>query len=183
MTPSSVLLLPGRDGAPAHHWQTLWQRRHGHQRLEQHEWARPLRGDWQIQLENEVLQRTGPLWLVAHDLGCWLVAAWACASRHAHKVAGALLVAPCDVHAEPVRAALRSWQATPRVPLPFSAVLVASRNDPHCDPAHARELAAAWGAQFIDHGDCGHLDGDAALGSWPQGHVLLQSLTPLQRET
>jgi uncharacterized protein len=180
MTPSSVLLLPGRDAATARHWLALWQHKFGYMRIEQHEWQRPLRGDWQIRLEDELSDRSEPVLFVAHDLGCWLVAAWAATSRHTHKVAGALLVAPCDVHVEPARTQLRSWQTTPIRPLPFTSVLVASANDPQCALDRAAELAGLWGAQFIDHGQSGHIDAQASLGSWPEGHVLLQGLMTLQ---
>jgi predicted alpha/beta hydrolase family esterase len=28
----------------------------------------------------------------------------------------------------------------------------------------------------MDYGDCGHINADSGLGSWPEGHVLLQDL-------
>ena len=34
----------------------------------------------------------------------------------------------------------------------------------------------AWGAQFIDHGACGHINADSGLGDWPEGRALLRSL-------
>jgi pyruvate dehydrogenase E1 component len=33
-----------------------------------------------------------------------------------------------------------------------------------------------WGAQFMDYGECGHINADSGLASWPEGHVLLQDL-------
>ena len=53
---------------------------------------------------------------------------------------------------------------------------MASRNDPYCEFERARLFAYAWGAQFMDYGDCGHINADSGLASWPEGHVLLQDL-------
>ncbi|MBI5907735.1 MAG: alpha/beta hydrolase, partial [Burkholderiales bacterium] len=44
MQPSNVLLLPGWQNSGPDHWQSLWERVHGYQRVEQHDWMRPLRG-------------------------------------------------------------------------------------------------------------------------------------------
>ena len=55
-------------------------------------------------------------------------------------------------------------------------MLLASRNDPYCEFERARLFAYAWGAQFMDYGDCGHINADSGLASWPEGHVLLQDL-------
>ena len=44
--PSNVLLLPGWQNSGEGHWQTEWERLHGYRRVEQHDWMRPLRGDW-----------------------------------------------------------------------------------------------------------------------------------------
>ena len=46
-----------------------------------------------------------------------------------------------------------------------------------CDVRAGPELFAyAWGAQFMDYGECGHINADSGLASWPEGHVLLQDL-------
>jgi predicted alpha/beta hydrolase family esterase len=174
--PGNVLLLPGREGGGTKHWQTLWEQRHGYRRVEQHEWMRPLRGDWVARLEDVVLSCTEPAVLVAHGLGCVLVAAWAAHSSNAHRAKGALLVAPADVERPELREQLRSWSPVELGALPFPGVLLASRNDPHCAFERARLFAHAWNAQFMDYGDCGHIDAASGLASWPEGHVLLQDL-------
>ena len=33
----------------------------------------------------------------------------------------------------------------------------------------ARELAEAWGAEFVDAGDSGHLNSESGHGPWPDG--------------
>ncbi len=50
-----VLLLPGwLDSGPLH-WQSRWEALHGYTRVQQHDWQRPLRGDWQARLEEVVV--------------------------------------------------------------------------------------------------------------------------------
>jgi predicted alpha/beta hydrolase family esterase len=176
MKPSNVLTLPGWQGSGPRHWQSLWEERHGYKRVEQHDWQRPLRGDWIARLEEVLLSRDEPAVLVAHSLGCLLVAAWASHSRQLHRVKAALLVAPGDVERPEMQSMLPSWLPIARNPLPFASVLVASRDDPYCRIERAEALARGWSAQFIDHGEAGHINADSHLGSWPEGHVLLQDL-------
>jgi predicted alpha/beta hydrolase family esterase len=174
--PHNVLTLPGWEGSGARHWQTLWEQRHGYRRVEQHDWMKPLRGDWVARLEDVVLACDEPPVLVAHSLGCILVAAWAAASKNAQRVKAALLVAPGDVERTEVREQIPTWSPIELQALPFPAVLLASRNDPYCAFERARLFAHAWNAQFMDYGDCGHINADSGLASWPEGHVLLQDL-------
>ena len=71
----NVLILPGWQDSGAPHWQSRWEALHGFQRVPQHDWHHPLRGDWMTQLEEAVLAADRPLALAAHSLGCQLVAA------------------------------------------------------------------------------------------------------------
>jgi hypothetical protein len=169
-------MLPGWHGSEPKHWQTLWEERHHYRRVEQHDWRKPLRGDWIARLEDVVLSCEEPAVLVAHSLGCILVAAWAAHSRNTQRVKAALLVAPADVERAGVRDQLPSWSPIELQALPFPSVLVASRTDPYCEFERARLFAHAWNAQFMDYGDCGHINADSGLASWPEGHVLLQDL-------
>ena len=176
MKASSVLVLPGWQDSGPRHWQSLWVQQHGYRRVEQHDWQSPLRGDWIARLEDVLLSLDEPAVLVAHSLGCILVAAWAAHSRNLHRVKAALLVAPGDAERPEIRASLRSWSPSPLQRLPFPSVLVASRDDPYCAFERARLFGHAWGSQFIDYGAAGHLNADSHLASWPEGHVLLQDL-------
>lgn len=177
MQPSRILLLPGWQNSGPDHWQSHWEGRYGYQRVEQHDWLRPLRGDWTARLEDAVLDAGGPVVLVAHSLGCVLAAWWAAHSRSTCHVRAALLVAPADVEQPGLRARLPGWAPLARRPLPFGAAVLASRNDPYCSAARAQALAHSWGARFVDCGARGHLNGDSALGDWPEGHALLANLT------
>lgn len=176
MKPTRVLLLPGWHNSGPAHWQSLWEAAYGYARVQQHDWERPLRGDWLMQLEEAVLACDEPVVLVAHSLGCIQVAAWAAHSRNTQRVKGALLVAPGDVERDAMRALLPSWSPIARQRLPFTSVLVASRDDAHCSFARAEELAQDWGAELVDAGNAGHLNADSGLGDWPQGQALLRRL-------
>jgi uncharacterized protein len=176
MKSSNVLILPGWENSGPQHWQTFWEKRHGYVRVEQHDWTKPLRGDWLARLEDVVLSRDEPAVLVAHSLGCILTAAWSAVSKNAHRVKAALLVAPGDVERPDIREQIPTWSPIELRSLAFPSVLLASRDDPYCEFERARLFAHAWGAQFMDYGACGHINADSGLASWPEGHVLLQDL-------
>ena len=153
-------------------------------RVEQHDWMRPLRGDWTARLEEMLLDHAQhnsgpnpqPCVLVAHSLGCLLVAAWAAHSRNTHLVKAALLVAPGDAAREELRSALTSWAPVTMQRLPFKSILLGSQNDPYCSLERAQAFASAWGAEFINYGAAGHINGESGLGDWPQGHEILMRL-------
>lgn len=175
MNNARVLTVPGWHGSGAEHWQSRWEVLYGYRRVEQHDWARPLRGDWSARLEDEILAGGDtPVVLVAHSLGCALVAAWAQHSRTTRRVRAALLVAPPDVEREDLQAQLHGWSPLARQRLPFITTVIASSDDPYCATARAQGFASAWGAAFVDVGPRGHLNADSGLGDWPQGYAYLR---------
>lgn len=176
MKPAQILILPGWQSSGPTHWQSLWCAQFGYQWVEQHDWMRPLRGDWIARLEEVVLATEAPLVLVAHSMGCHLVAAWAAHSRHTGRVKGALLVAPGDAERDELRPLLPSWCPPVLQTLPFPGVLVASSNDPYCSFRRACQFASAWGADLFNAGALGHINADSELGDWSQGHGLLQAM-------
>lgn len=184
MSNTTILLLPGWQNSGPAHWQSLWEQRHGYRRVEQHDWMRPLRGDWITRLQDVVLeleQGRAPdaparIVLVAHSLGCQLVAAWAAASGLGHRIQAALLVAPGDPRVDAVAPTLASWSPVMLQALPFPSVLLASRDDPYCSYEQARHYATAWGAQCVDYGHAGHINAASGLGDWLDGHARLRDL-------
>jgi predicted alpha/beta hydrolase family esterase len=182
LTPN-VLILPGWQSSGPAHWQSRWESLYGDQRVEQHDWMRPLRGDWIARLEDVLLSQTGPSVLVCHSLGCLLTAAWASHSRNTHLVVGALLVAPGDPDQPELQAALKSWSPVPLNRLPFKSILLASQNDPYCSLARARSFAEAWGSECIDYGARGHINAESGLGDWPEGRTLLSRLSDAVAES
>lgn len=152
-----VLTLPGWQNSSPDHWQSRWERVHGCERVEQHDWMRPLRGDWCARLEDALLAQPAPVVLAAHSLGC-------------------LLVAPGDAESAVLAGPLPGWAPIVRRALPFPATLVASTDDPYCILERAHGLAASWGADLVVAGAHGHMNAASALGEWPQGWALLQAV-------
>jgi uncharacterized protein len=187
-----TFLLPGWLNSGPAHWQSRWEAIYGYARVPQHDWQRPLRGDWIAQLETVLLSNKelsaqlicGPeadlasksVVLVAHSLGCHLVAAWAAHSRHAHGVRGALLVAPPDPTQADWPSDLHNWRQPLLQRLPFPSVCVTSSNDPFDKAGRGTAMGQAWGARCVDAGPLGHINGDSGLNDWPAGHALLAQL-------
>lgn len=175
-TAPRVLLLPGWLDSDPPHWQSRWEALHGDTRVVQDDWQWPRRGDWMARLEDVVLGLDAPAVLVAHSLGCQLVAAWAAHTRHADRVRAALLVAPPDVEREDMPPQLHTWRPIARERLRFASLAVVSQDDPYCDPARAAAMVAAWGSELVSVGPRGHINGESGLGDWPEGRALLDSL-------
>jgi hypothetical protein len=171
-----VLLLPGWLDSGPDHWQTLWQARHGDTRVTQDDWLWPRRGDWMARLEEVLLESAAPALLVAHSLGCHLVAAWAAHSQHTARVRGALLVAPPDIERDDMPPNLHPWRPIVRTRLPFASIAVTSSDDPYGSAERSAALPRDWGAERIDIGPCGHINGESGLGDWPAGRALLERL-------
>ena len=172
----AVLLLPGWQGSGPEHWQMRWAQRYGYSVVEQNDWLRPRRGDWLARLDEVVIDASGPVVLVAHNLGCILVSAWASFSRHTGKVQAAMLVTPSDVALPATQEALPGWLPIDKLPLPFRSMVVGRDNDPHCSAVRARQLAKDWSARWADMNAAGHTKAEPSPGDWPEGHMLLQTL-------
>jgi uncharacterized protein len=174
--PLRVLILPGWQNSGPQHWQSRWQAAHGFERVEQADWDWPRRGDWMARLDEVLLADERRAVLVAHSLGCQLVAAWAAHSRHTARVHAALLVAPPDTARDDMPPQLAGWRQITTQRLPFPAHVVFSSDDPFCSAERAVEMAAAWGARSTALGARGHINGDSGLGGWPDGLAMLNAL-------
>lgn len=183
MPTPNTLILPGWQSSGPGHWQSRWEALYNDVRVEQHDWMRPLRGDWISRLEDVLLSKTGPSILVCHSLGCILTAAWAGHSRNTHLVKGALLVAPGDPETEIGQSNFPSFGPVPMQRLPFPSIVVSSRDDPFTSFERSRSFAQAWGSEFIDYGARGHINADSGLGDWPEGRALLARLSDSQATT
>ncbi|MBX3603790.1 MAG: serine hydrolase family protein [Piscinibacter sp.] len=176
VTPPRILLLPGWQNSGPTHWQTRWELRHGDRRVEQSDWDWPRRGDWMARLDEVLLENAAPAVLVAHSLGCQLVAAWAAHSTHAARVQSAMLVAPPDSERDDFPPQLSTWRPIVRRRLPFPALAVTSSDDPYCSPERAAGMLADWGCAQHSVGARGHINADSCLGDWPAGRALLEAL-------
>ena len=140
-----------------------------------------------MRLEETLLADTTarPAVLVAHSLGCHLVAAWAAHTRHSARVAGALLVAPPDLAQPGLPPQVQAWlphrasgssASVAPPPLPFASCAVLSADDPFCSAQRGQQMAAAWGSPVHWLRAAGHVNADSGLGDWPEGLALLQAL-------
>ncbi|MFC1674140.1 RBBP9/YdeN family alpha/beta hydrolase, partial [Pseudomonadota bacterium] len=137
--------------------------------------------DWLEGLDAAVSRCAEPPVLVAHSLGCMLVAHWASHNR-GQQIAGALLVAPADVDSdERTPAETRAFAPVPLDLLPFPAIVAASTNDPYVDLNRAKTFATAWGAGFVNLGPLAHVNCDSHLDTWDDGWNLLKDLGQAQQ--
>jgi uncharacterized protein len=163
-----ILIIPGLGGSGPDHWQSRWQARLSTaRRVEQDDWQSTSRSNWVGRIVGESRSSTRPTILVAHSLG---VIAVAHAAPALAGVVAAFLVAPFDWERPGLIPDLdHDFAPIPRDPLPFPTVLVASRNDPFCEIGRASDFAEAWGSDFVDAGDAGHINVESGHGPWPEG--------------
>jgi serine hydrolase len=176
MSRASILVLPGYGDSGPEHWQSLWEAADPRfRRVAQRDWLEPKLDDWLAALDREVSASTTPPVLVAHSLGCVLVAQWV--KRTARTVAGALLVAPADADAlADVLEVVQSFRPVPLIRLPFPTIVVASDDDAYAPRERAEAFARAWGSRFVGLSGVGHINSDSGLGDWPTGRALLDEL-------
>lgn len=168
-----VLLVPGIGNSGPTHWQSLWEARHPDvTRVAQADWDHPVCDTWCDVLEQAVRRTEEPPVVVAHSLGCLVVARWAAqSSRSIHSM---LLVAVPDPAGPSFPQEAIGFAALP-VALPGRrVVVVSSRDDPYATPAFARQRALAWGAEHLDLGAKGHINASSGLADWPQGWAIVE---------
>lgn len=171
---SNVLVVSGLWDSGPQHWQTHWMKdQPDWTKVAHRDYTAPERDEWVAELDAAIAACEGPPILLAHSLGCMLVAQWAL-SGSALKVAGAVLVAPSDVEAPSYPVDANGFAPIPLVPLPFPSLIVASTNDVYADLSRSRAWARAWGSELVEVADAGHLNGDAGYGPWPEGLALLE---------
>lgn len=168
---TSILVIAGHMGPGPDHWQTRLISKLSSARLvEQEDWVYGSLPKAVDALVQAVHASEKPVVLVAHSVGCILVAHAVQLLADPHKVKGAYLVVP------PNELALRSLNGidpnfvfVPRGPLPFPSLLVATSNDPHSTMEDSAELALAWGSLLVEAGEAGHIDHTSGHGPWPEG--------------
>lgn len=169
---ANILIVPGYQNSGPDHWQSRWAKKLSTaRRVEQEEWSKPVRNEWADRVADAVNLSDRPAVIVAHSLGIpTVINAMPMFRQH---VAGAFLVAPPDVANPGIRPKhLMTFGPYPRDPLPFPAVVVGSRNDTYCSFETAEDIAAAWGALFVDAGEAGHINSDSGHGPWPEGSMV-----------
>jgi predicted alpha/beta hydrolase family esterase len=177
----SFLMVPGLGGSGAEHWQSLWQGEFADARtVEQMDWDRPDIEAWVAVLDRYVEGCRKPVVLVAHSLGCALVAHWAGRVLRGQietpsaPIAAAMLVAPGDVDREPPKLeAVRPFAPMPLARIAFPSIVVASTDDPFVTAERSAQFASSWDSEFVSVGPMGHISGDSGCGPWPHGMEIL----------
>ena len=115
-----------------------------------------------------------PPLIIAHSIGCLILAHWA--SRSEVPIHAAFLVAVPDPDGPAFPAAAKGFAPVPLAALRCPSVVVASTDDPFGSVLHAQHCAAAWGSACVSIGAAGHINADSQLGAWPEGFSLLTGL-------
>lgn len=166
---ADILIVPGYKNSDPDHWQSRWQARLSTaRRVEQEAWSKPERADWTAAIAKAVNEAEKPVVVVAHSLGA--AATVQAIPEFSKNLAGALLVAPPEVENPKIRPRhLMTFGPYSRDPLPFPSIVIASRDDPYSSYEAADDIAAAWGALFMDAGKAGHINAESGFGPWPEG--------------
>lgn len=170
---TDFIILPGSGGSGEAHWQTRWQQAHpAMRRFSPASWDLPDFDNWVAALETSVSQAKTPPVLVAHSLGCLLVAHWQQLSSR--EIRGAFLVAVPDPGAPDYPDYGLPFADTPQEPLRFPSLIVASTDDPYDPRGYARQKAGQWSSELHVVGPLGHINADSGIGAWPEGMDLLE---------
>lgn len=149
MITTPILILPGLGNSGPDHWQSLWEAADpAIRRVVQRDWNRPDPAEWLETLHRHIIGREAPPVLVAHSLGCTLVAHYA--KNLAHPIKGALLVSPSDVDSPahtPDEA--RGFSPMPLARFSFPSIVVASTNDPYVELERAKFFAERWDSRWV----------------------------------
>ena len=175
---TSILIIAGYSGAAASsdaHWQgRMVSKLSTATIVEQEDWFYGSLSKAVAALVAAVQAADKPVVFVAHSAGCILISHAITALRAAGvlaRVKGAFLVAPPS---QEEMAKLEpkidpEMTTVPRDPLPFVSVLIASSNDPFSTLEQSADIAAAWGSEFVNAGEQGHINIDSGHGPWPEG--------------
>jgi predicted alpha/beta hydrolase family esterase len=169
----NILMLPGFANSGPLHWQSLWEKANtNYLRVNQADWQNPNCSHWLAALEESVKAAGPNTILVAHSLGCLLVAHWAATTQL--RIKAAMLVAVPNPASPLFPAQITGFTPVPMQRLPFNSIVVASSDDPYAQITYVEACAAAWGSALINIGAAGHINAASGLGAWAEGQRLLQ---------
>ncbi|POO55740.1 MULTISPECIES: alpha/beta hydrolase [Agrobacterium] len=172
----TTLIVPGLNGSGSDHWQHYWlQDDSGARLVDQENWQCPFLADWLESFER-ALAKMDHAYVVAHSLGCILVANMA-GRPLATKIRGALLVAPAQLErVEALHPCIVSFGEAPISPLPFPSAVIGSDNDPYMTAEELELASSLWGSTHINLGSVGHINVASGFGRWSQGYDLMDRL-------
>jgi len=172
---STILTLPGIGGSSPQHWQSLWEKEYGFLRIEQTDWDTPVRADWVANIQKAVSKYDlKDVILVGHSAVCGAIIDWA--RQYQTRIKGALLVAPADADADTFPQETTGFSPIPLIRLPFPSIVVTSANDYFVTVDRAKQFARAWGSEFVNIGEAGHINVGSGFGQWDEGLEILKKL-------
>lgn len=173
----TVLMLPGYQNSGPQHWQSLWEQQYPTIiRVQQQSWDMPNCSDWLTTLDQYIKRSPKPVILVGHSCGSTTIAHWGKNHANHSGVVAALLVAPADSDRDTLPDHIIGFNPMPLTKLSFLSTVVASSNDPYLDLERAKLFAHEWGSEFINIGDCGHINTTSGHGEWREGQQILTDL-------
>ena len=170
----TYVFLAGYGNSGEGHWQRAWyERLPGSVWVEHADWHNANRDEWVSDLQKALWKISGPMVVVAHSLGCLLLAEW-CRNHEDPSLIGAFLVAVPNPDGVNFPGVVEGFEDLTAMELPFAAIVVASQDDPYADIDFARGMAETWGAEFVDIGAKGHINADSGVGEWDEGWGMLR---------
>ncbi len=167
-----LLFVPDLGSLADDHWQNRWRERLSTARsvgsMRDHDLEASIAA-----IVDGANRATRPIFFVAHSVGA-LAVAHAAPQMAGLDVRGALLAAPPSD--ESLATLIGYSRPSPRAPLRWPSLLIASRTDPWATIEQSRALAQSWGAEFVDAGESGRLDANSGHGPWPDGLLKLAGL-------
>lgn len=179
-----VVLIPGMRDRLKDHWQEILAESLQHVTLVPPAGKKDFSLTARITaIDQAVATAQLPVLLVAHSVGCVMLAHWAQSSGLLGKVKGALLVTPPDLekvlptgYPSAQEFAEHLWTPVPHQNFPFKSIVASSSNDPLCAPDKAAAMGEAWGSRLAHLGAVGHLNPLSGFGYWPNAEQLMVDL-------
>lgn len=171
----NIKIVPGLNNSGPEHWQTIWEKKYGFERIAQEEWDYPVYKEWEKNLiESLSRENSCDVVLIAHSLGCLLTVKAMPKIRKYLKAV--FLVAPPDPNKEQFPNFLDSFEHLPEANLELPGILVYSENDQYSSSLFCIEKAKQWGIETMSVGRKGHINSESNIGDWSEGFNLFQKL-------
>jgi predicted alpha/beta hydrolase family esterase len=176
-TMTNLVFMAGIGNSEPAHWQALWAESNpGSVWVEPASWDAPVRDEWVHALKRDLRRVAAPKVIVAHSLGC-LVVAEAAEDLIGAGVVGAFLVSVPDTEGPRFPTLALGFKHASALRLPVKSLVVASSDDPYGSYAHSARAARLWGSELVPIGAKGHVNLASDLGHWPDGQALLARFT------
>lgn len=172
----TTLIVPGLNGSDEGHWQRHWLLDDPDSRLvDQDNWQCPVLEDWLDRLE-AALATVESAYIVAHSLGCLLVANMASrpsAAKNQGRASG-------RTRSSRSRGGDASLYRPVRCVSAATACVSQPRRGQHERSLYglrgARAQCKSVGSDLINLGAVGHINIASGYGRWPEGYALLERL-------